>query len=321
MWDFSIAATIGAMGRTLPFILFRMLVYFAIAFAYVMSVGVGGAIGFGFGALGDEESRTAGAFWGALIGFGGVSAGLYFLREYVLYMVKAGHIAVLTQIYDGQSPPGGREQIAYATKAVKERFGQANVLFALDQIIKGVLRVITGIIGGISMIVPIPALQSVVGVINAIVKMSLTYVDEIILAHNFRIASQNPWETSRQALVLYAQNYGRFLKNAVWLSVIMWLLTLVLFLVFLGPAFALMAVFPGEIGGFAFVVTFILAWSVKAAVMEPFAIYALMQVYFKTIEGQVPNPEWDQKLANASKKFRELKDRAMQGGGAGAAAS
>jgi hypothetical protein len=48
--------------------------------------------------------------------------------------------------------------------------------------------------------------------------------------------------------------------------------------------------------------------------MEPFAIYALMQVYFKTIEGQVPNPEWDQKLAGASKKFRELKDKALAGG-------
>jgi hypothetical protein len=319
MWDFNFAATVGAMARTLPFLLFRMLVYFAIAFAYILSVGVGGAIGFGFGALGDEESRAAGAFWGALIGFGGVSAGLYLLREYVLYMVKAGHIAVLTQIYDGQSPPGGRGQIEYAAKMVKERFGQANVLFALDQIIKGVLRVLTGIIGGVSMIIPIPAIQSIVGMINAILKMSLTYVDEIILAHNFRIASTNPWETSRQALVLYAQNYGRFLKNAVWLWLIMWALTIVLFLVFLGPAVALMALFPGEAGVFAFVVTFILAWSVKAAVMEPFAIYALMQVYFKTTEGQVPNPEWDAKLAGASKKFRELKDRAAGAGAAGAA--
>ena len=30
----------------------------------------------------------------------------------------------------------------------------------------------------------------------------------------------------------------------------------------------------------------------------------------KTIEGQVPNPEWDQKLTTASKKFRKMKDKA-----------
>jgi len=49
----------------------------------------------------------------------------------------------------------------------------------------------------------------------------------------------------------------------------MWVLTIGLFLLFIGPALAVMALFPGEIGVFAFVVTFILAWSVKAAVMEP----------------------------------------------------
>jgi hypothetical protein len=31
-------------------------------------------------------------------------------------------------------------------------------------------------------------------------------------------------------------------------------------------------------------------------VLEPFAIAALMAVYFDTIRGQVPDPEWDAKL-------------------------
>ena len=110
--------------------------------------------------------------------------------------------------------------------------------------------------------------------------------------------------------MLYAQNYMKFLKNAVWLWLIMWALTILLFFIFVGPALAMMALFPGEAGVFAFVVTFIMAWAVKAAVLEPFAIYALMQVYFKTIEGQEPNPEWDGKLAGASKKFRELTEKA-----------
>jgi hypothetical protein len=44
--------------------------------------------------------------------------------------------------------------------------------------------------------------------------------------------------------------------------------------------------------------------------MEPFAIAALMQVFFKRIEGQQPDPEWDAKLAGASDKFRELADKA-----------
>ena len=62
-------------------------------------------------------------------------------------------------------------------------------------------------------------------------------------------------------------------------------------------------------GGFVFALLF--AWAVKAAVLEPFAITCLMQVYFKTIEGQQPDPEWDARLEQMSKKFRELKARAF----------
>ena len=43
-----------------------------------------------------------------------------------------------------------------------------------------------------------------------------------------------------------------------------------------------------------------------------FAIAALMQVFFARIEGQVPDPEWDAKLAGASDKFRELGAKAKE---------
>ena len=52
-------------------------------------------------------------------------------------------------------------------------------------------------------------------------------------------------------------------------------------------------------------------------VLNFFAIASLMQVYFETIEGQVPNPEWDNRLAEASSKFRELRDKALGSFGGG----
>jgi hypothetical protein len=36
-----------------------------------------------------------------------------------------------------------------------------------------------------------------------------------------------------------------------------------------------------------------------------------MQVYFKTIEGQRPDPEWEARLEQMSGKFRQLKARAL----------
>ena len=47
-----------------------------------------------------------------------------------------------------------------------------------------------------------------------------------------------------------------------------------------------------------FVVALAVAWATKAAVLEPFAVAALLQVYFKTTARQRPDPEWDAKLSS-----------------------
>ena len=41
MWDFDLSASIGAMVRTAPFIILRMLVYFGIALLYIIATGLG----------------------------------------------------------------------------------------------------------------------------------------------------------------------------------------------------------------------------------------------------------------------------------------
>lgn len=309
MWDFKLGAAFGAMQRTLPFLLARMLVYFGIALLYILTTGIGGALGYGFTRFGDGQGE--GAIIGAFIGFAGASGLLYWVREYILYLVKAGHIAVLVRLYDQQPLPEGRGQIDYATRLVKERFKDASLLFALDQLIKGVLSAIIGIIRGLMNILPLPGLNALVRVLTGILRLSLTYVDEMILAKILRDESDNPWETARHALVLYAQNYKGMLTNAVWLWLFMWLLTFALFLVMIGPAFALMALVPGDLGFWAFIIAFILAWSVKMALIEPLALFAYLQIYFQAIEGQTPDPVWDQRLADASEKFRALKERAL----------
>ena len=157
---------------------------------------------------------------------------------------------------------------------------------------------------------PIPALRNVMQLVSKVLNMSLTYTDELILAYNMRTRSTNPWESSKDALILYAQNYKTMLKNAVFLLVFMWIATIAVFAVFLAPAGILMALFPGPAGVFGFVLAVVLAWSFKAALLEPLAIASMMQVYFKVIEGQQPDAEWDGKLSSASKQFRELKEKA-----------
>lgn len=310
MWDFSIGRSMSLMAQTLPFIILRCAVYFGITLAYVLMTGIGSGIGWGIGGLGDEGFQMSAAFWGGAIGLGMTAGVVYFLREYILYIVKAGHIAVMVQLLDGQTIPDGKSQLGHARAVVQDRFAQANVLFVMDQLIKGVVTAITGLVQGLTSLLPIPGMQQLMGVLRAFLRVAVGLVDEVILAYAIRTDSQNPWNSARTALVLYGQNASGMLKNAAWLTVFTYGLSFLVFLLLLAPAAALVYFMPGagSAGGVIFALVF--AWAIKAAVIEPFAIACLLQAYFKAIEGQSPDPAWEARLDGASRKFAELKDKA-----------
>ena len=309
MWDFSLRQSINLLVRTMPFLLLRCAVYFGITLAYILMTGVGAGVGYGIGGFWDESTQAAAALWGGIAGFGLLGGVLFFAREYLLYSVKAGHIAVLVQLLDGGEIPQGRSQISYASQVVKSRFAQTNTLFAMDMLIKGVINAITGLIQGVGGF--IPGLQQVMGVVKAFLRIAVGLVDEVILAYIIRTDSDNPWLASRSALVLYGQNGSVMLKNAAWLTVFTYGLSFVVFLIMLAPAAALVYLVPGawSAGGMLFALLF--AWAVKVAVIEPFAIACLLQAYFHAIKDQTPNPEWEARLDKVSNKFGELKGKAQ----------
>jgi len=206
MWDFSFRRSIGMMVQTMPFVLLRIAVYFGVALAYLLITGTGAGIGWGIGALGDEGFRASSTLFGGLTGFGIVAIVMYWLREYILYLVKAGHIAVMVELIDNRPMPEGRSQIGHAQAMVRERFAQASVLFAVDQLVKGVLRAITGLIRGVFTILPIPGIRQLVTILRAFLRVAVGFIDEVILAHGMRTRATNPWESARTALVLYGQN-------------------------------------------------------------------------------------------------------------------
>jgi len=300
------------MKKTAPFLVFRFLIYSGITLAYVIATGVGAGAGFLIGHIGKNPESFS--FFGGLIGFGLVSAGVYLVREYLLYMVKAGHIAVLVELMDGKTLPEGKGQIDYAQQMVRDRFSESSVLFGIDQLIKGVLKAFNSVFFTIANFLPIPGLQGLVKFINTIINLSLTYLDEVILAHNFRTRADNPWKSGQTALVLYAQNYQAFLKNAFFMAFFIWGLTFLVFLIILAPVAGLVSLFPGFGGSLTVIFALVFAWGVKQAVIEPIGMTALMQVFFQVTAGQEPNPEWDAKLDAASAKFGEIKANALSWG-------
>jgi len=312
MWDFSIGKSLGLVLRTWPFVLFRVFVYTLITIGYLFAISAGAGVGWGVGHISSDPSGPLSfAFGGGVIGLGLAWLALYWVREYILYVVKAGHVAVMVHALDGRPIPAAFDQIAYARQVVTERFAEANALFVLDQLIKGVLGTISALFRGLGALLPIPGLQTLISFINGVVALALTYADEVVLAYNIRSGVNDPWTTSRHALVLYAQNGKTILKNAFWLAIFIWLVGIAFFVLALSPAAYFVYLMPGQFAGWSFVIAIIATWAFLAAIVEPFAIASLMQAYFKVIVGQAPDPQWDATLAEKSKQFREIKDKAL----------
>jgi hypothetical protein len=314
MWDFSLGGAMGLMVRTLPFLLLRLAVYVGMALAFLILTTIGAGIGWAIGGLGDAGFRAGSTFFGGLIGFSIVGGFAWIVRSYLLYLVKGAHIAVLVELIDGKEIPGGKGQITHGREVVQARFAESSILFGLDLLIKGVIRAVTGLARGMMWVLPIPGAKPLAGALNAFLKVAVGFLDEVILAYAIRTGSTNAWASARTALILYGQNWKPMMKNAAWLALFIYLLSFAIFLVMLLPASLFVWLMPGSAAIVGLIFALILAWAVKAALLEPLAVTCMMQVYFKTIEGQVPDPEWERRLTNMSGKFRKLTDKAFSGG-------
>ncbi len=291
------------MFSTLPFIALRTAVYFGTSLLLILGFLGGPALGVW---LVPESMGTVGFYGGLLVGGGAASMIVYALREYFLYLVKAGHIAVLVELLEGRALPKG--QLSYAKDIVAERFVEASSFFVIDQVVSSILGVLNKMLVGLGSF--IPGVNGAMAFIGTVLRTSLAYADEVILALSFRNRSADVWRTSRDGVVLYAQNYKTILKNAFALAVIHYLLVFVLFLMAWAPATWIAGLMPGAGSAIvAFIVTLLMVYSLKKAFIEPFLMAALMQVYFQCIEGQTPNPAWVQKLDGLSEKFRSMKDK------------
>ncbi len=107
------------------------------------------------------------------------------------------------------------------------------------------------------------------------------------------------------------------LKTAVWVVVLDKVLTVVIWVVMLVPAFLLLAVLPRAAapGGFivGLVIAALFASNVRQAFLKPVFLVMVMTKFHVVVRNQPINLEWDERLTSLSGKFRDIKDRAVAG--------
>lgn len=286
--------------KTMPFVWLKLV----LGLATVVVSAVLFAILVGIGALfGDVGIGITFLIWLGLIG-----VVRFFFHHYLGYLVKAGHIAVITEaVTTGQVPA---DQVAVGKKAVLERFGTSNVYFVIDKLVAGAVKQLQNALGKVGdLLGGVPGVDAVVGIGQMFIGISLGYIDECCLGYTFYKKEQNAYQSAADGVVIYAQNWKTLLKSAAKTTAMVILLvaavTIISFAVFGG----IFTIFNWNRFA-AFVLALLVAFAVKYAFIDSWILVKMMVSYMEVAPSTKITFDLYGKLCKLSTKFKELFNKA-----------
>lgn len=233
-----------------------------------------------------------------------------FLQHYVGYILKAGHVAMVTTAVTTGSLP--EDQLAAAREMVSQRFLTANVYFAVDRLVSGaVSQLQKGLQKVDDLLGKIPGVSFIVSFAQMFVHIALNYVDECCLGYTFLHGDQSAFKSAADGVVIYFQNWKKLLKDAAVMTlavmVISFLAWLLPFLLFAGIFAAL-----GIHLIFAALLSIIIAAILKSSFVDSFLMVRMMVSYMEVAPSTEITFDLYGKLCKLSDKFKSLFDRGQQ---------
>ena len=134
--------------------------------------------------------------------------------------------------------------------------------------------------------IPIPSHELLARWVKAVIAFPLGFTAELILAQCFKETSKPLWNTVREAIELYAENFQAIVVNAVILSALMYGGWFLIFLFMLQPIAWVDGLLPITFGVWKYIFALVLAWPFKATLLEPIALVGMMEVLTKATDGK-----------------------------------
>lgn len=305
-------SSFGLLTRSLPYALMRFAALLTVSVACIvwMVITIWGAAWTG--------THIAGAFGVVWILSCVIAAGWFWtaILRYLLHLIECGHVAVLTElIVQGRVGNGGESMFAYGKRIVTEKFGQVNVLFAINLLVRGVVNAVHRSMEGVGHLLPIAGIESIANLITAILRAATRYMDKVIFSYNLASRDDNPWRSAQYGLIYYAQNAAPILKQSVWIVLLEYALSALLWLACLISAAALTTILPhsvrqiGAVG--TIVVAALFALAARGAFLKPVFLIMIMVRFHVLIEHEPLNQDWVARLDQLSEKFSDLGKRAQ----------
>lgn len=263
------------------------------------------AICIGIGVVAKSETMMViGFVIGGLIGPGLVH---FLIAHYIGYIVKAGHISVITEaVTTGKLP---ENQIEFAKQTVKERFGTSNVYFAVNSLVN---QAVKGLQSGVDTVggflEKLPGGSTVISIVKIFISIFLGYVDECCLGYTFYKKDQTAFKSACDGVVIYFQNAKVLALSAIKIVLVVAISSVVLFTIFMFLVAGIMGTF--EIGTLALVLgvilTVLLVSSVKTAFIDSYILIKMLQSYMEVAPTTEITVDIYGKLCKISNKFKKL---------------
>lgn len=282
--------------QTLPFSIAKLALGGIMFLASVLLL----AILIGIGALiGGESLFVCIVIWMGMTG-GGCAA----LMHYLGYLVKAGHIAVITEAATTGEVPA--EQVKYGIEQVKKRFLTANVYFAVDRLVSGAVKQIQRGIQKLGNVLEfIPGMAQLTKLVNFFVELSLGYIDECCLGYTFYKKEQGAFKSACDGVVIYAQNIKHLLKNAAKTMLKVILLSIASVVVVFVLISGIFRLFEWNMF-IAFFLSCFITGVLKFAFLDSYILCETMAGYMQVAPSTEITFNLYDKLCGISAKFKEL---------------
>ncbi len=235
-----------------------------------------------------------------------------FVYHYVFYLLKAAHVAIIAELLANGKVPEGQGQLAWGRQKVQQRFGQVNAMFVIDELVMGVVHAFTRTVFMLTEWLPGETLHTAVSIINRVIEYAMNYIDEAVLARSFWNEGDSVWINARDGVVLYAMIWKPILKNAVALMILSFVPFILAFILFSAPIGLILSRTSPQLAGWSIIATLVLAFLIKIALGDAFAMTAIIAAYQRETLNLTPDPNMVAKLDSVSTQFQNLKQRAEE---------
>jgi hypothetical protein len=302
MFRLDILAATRTLEKTMPFILYRLLLCLGVGLTFLLATLIGAGTIIAFSALAKNSSALAGV--GASLGFLACGYAAYHFRAVWFRVLTASHLALLADHVRQHAVPVGKAQIGHAGRRVSACFPSAAELNRLDQAVKRCLMETVNLYPPLR--VTHPGLQKA---INLLAGRLFAAHHQTVLAWHFYTDSQNAWHSARVALTCLAEQRQAVWRNRLIMTLFEWGGWAAAYWLMLYPTGLVAESLPVAIGLWQYVFAFVFASALKVAFLEPLSETAIMEGMLPRIQAV---PAQDAALTEHSEAFRLIREREQE---------